>query len=354
MKKIILTGGGTGGHVIPALALLPELKSEGYDIYYIGSKDGIEKDIVKEAKLEYYSISSGKLRRYLDIKNFTDIFKIIKGVGDAFKVINSIKPNIIFSKGGFVSVPVILAGKICKIPIVIHESDITPGLANKIATPFAKAICVSFPEAIDKIDKKKCVLTGTPIREDLFKGNKEKGLSLLKFNNNKPIIIMMGGSQGSKKLNEYLRNSLNKLLKTYNVIHICGKGNLDESLNLIDGYKQYEYISHELPHLFETASIVISRAGANSLFEILALKKPNLLIPLSKSVSRGDQILNASSFYSQGFSKVIEEEFLTEEVFLEQIEELFNQKDVYIKNMENSKFQNGVKEIVDVIKKYTK
>lgn len=353
MKKIVLTGGGTGGHVTPSLALLPTLISEGYKPYYIGSKNGIEKEIVSKCEIPYYGISTGKLRRYLDIKNFTDAFRILKGIKDSISIIREIKPDIIFSKGGFVSVPVVIAGKLCKIPIVIHESDLTPGLANKISMPLATSVCVAFPETLKNIENNKGILTGTPIRNELFQGNKIEGYKITGLSNDKPIILMIGGSQGSKKLNLYLRNSLNKLLKSYNVIHICGKGNLDNSLTNLMGYKQFEYVTNELPHIYAITNIVVSRAGANSIYEFLALKKPNLLIPLSKDVSRGDQILNAKSFFSQGFSKVIEEENLTEQILINEINDLFSSRYKYIDNMKNSKLKNGIKEVLSVIKNNT-
>ena len=354
MKKIVLTGGGTGGHVTPNLALIESLNKESYEVYYVGSKAGIEKEILQEFEIEYFSISTGKLRRYLDVKNITDAFRIIKGIGDSVKVLKKINPDIIFSKGGFVSVPVVLAGKLCKIPVIIHESDITPGLANKISMPFATAICMAFPEAFDAVDKNKGVLTGTPIRQELFKGSKEQGLKHCGFKDKKPVILMMGGSQGSKKLNTYLRDGLESILKNYNVVHICGKGNLENELENTSGYKQFEYVKDELPHIFAMADMVISRAGANSIYEILALKKPNLLIPLSKNVSRGDQILNANSFSKQGFSKVIDEDDLTKDVLIKQIDELYKSKDSYVKNMEKSNLKDGVKEVISIIKRYTK
>ena len=354
MKKIVLTGGGTGGHVTPNIALLPSLAKNKYDIHYIGSKNGIEKEILSEYDIPYYSISTGKLRRYLDFKNVTDAFRIVKGVGDAVKLIRKISPDIIFSKGGFVSVPVVLAGKICGVPVIIHESDITSGLANKIAMPFATAVCVAFPEAVETVEKDKAVLTGTPIRKELFTGKRSEGLNHCAFPSDKPVILMIGGSQGSKKLNTYLRESLNKLLKKYNVIHICGKGNLEQTLLHTSGYKQFEYVKNELPHILAASDLIISRAGANSIYEILALKKPNILIPLSKEVSRGDQILNADSFSKQGFSLVLQEEELTSDTLILAIEKLFSSQTVYIKAMEKSPLKNGVAEVISVIKKHTK
>jgi UDP-N-acetylglucosamine--N-acetylmuramyl-(pentapeptide) pyrophosphoryl-undecaprenol N-acetylglucosamine transferase len=352
--KIIMTGGGTGGHVIPNLALVPKLKEKGYDIQYIGTKDGIEKKLVGEKKIKYHSISSGKLRRYFDIKNFTDPFRVIKGVFEAQKIIKNEKPDIVFSKGGFVAVPVVLAAYMHRVPVVAHESDITPGLANKISLPYCSKICVTFPEALEHVKKQKAVLTGTPIRPELLNGSRLTGLKLCRFTGNKPVIFIVGGSTGSKVINETIRKSLESLLKKFDVIHMCGKGNVESSLNKKDGYIQFEYIGDELPHIMAAADIILSRAGANSIFEILALKKPNLLIRLSKNSSRGDQILNAASFEKSGFSTVLQEEEVSTETLMAKLDELYINKNKYIKSMEESNISSGVDRVVEVIVANTK
>lgn len=353
MKTIVLTGGGTAGHVTPNIALIPYLRKEGYHICYIGSKNGIEKELITDININYYEISSGKLRRYIDLKNVTDIFRVVKGIGDAFLILKKLKPSIVFSKGGFVSVPVVAAAAILKIPVVAHESDITPGLANKLSVPFTNAVCAAFPEACSHIGKKS-VLTGTPIRQVLFKGRKEKGLSKCGFNKDKPVLLVMGGSLGSVKVNEALRNSLSTLLTSYQIVHLCGKGNIDKKLNDVKGYKQFEYVSKELADVFACSDLVISRAGANSIYEFLALKKPMLLIPLSVSASRGDQILNAESFKKQGFAKVLEEEDLTGNTLINSINELYENREDYISAMSKTKLTNGVEEVMKQIRKYTK
>ena len=301
MKKIILTGGGSAGHVNPNIALLPTLLNNDYKVYYIGSKNGIEKTLISPLNINYFEISTGKLRRYLDIKNLTDSFKVLKGVMDSYKILKTIKPTVVFSKGGFVSVPVVIAAKILNIPTIIHESDITPGLANKIAFSFADKICVTFPETKLKINKKNVILTGSPIREEIFKGKKEEAYKICNFEKTKKILLFMGGSLGSNKINSTLRSCLDELLKNYQIIHLCGNGNVDKSINK-NGYFQMEYAHKELPHFLKCCSLVISRAGSNSICEIAALQKPSLLIPLSKKASRGDQILNAQSFEKQGFN----------------------------------------------------
>jgi len=354
MKTIVLTGGGTAGHVTPNIALIDALKSENYKIVYIGSKNGIEKELIQKLNIEYYGISSGKLRRYIDKKNFTDIFNVIKGISEASKIIKKIKPSLVFSKGGFVTVPVVIGAKRNKVPVIIHESDITPGLANKIAIPFSSVVCTAFPEALEHIPKEKGILTGTPIRKQLFTGSLEKGLSICGFNNKKPVLLVMGGSLGSVKINDALRAILPELLKKYQIIHICGKGNISTPLLYTKGYKQFEYLSNELPNIFACASIILSRAGANSIYEFLALKKPMLLIPLSKAASRGDQILNAFSFEKQGFCIVLEEENLTKESLLENINDLYNKKEELILNMKKTNLSNGIDEVMKQIKKTIK
>ena len=322
MKRIILTGGGTAGHVTPNIALLPRLKELGYDIQYIGSYTGIEKELIEPFGIPYHGISSGKLRRYFSVQNFTDPFRVLKGFREAHKLIRQLKPDVIFSKGGFVSVPVVLAGKRCKVPVIIHESDMTPGLANKIAIPSAAKVCCNFPETLKSLPEGKAVLTGSPIRQELLSGNKIAAMDMCHFTSDKPVILVIGGSLGAVAVNNAVREALPELLKDFQIIHLCGKGKMDESLKDVEGYCQFEYIKNELRNLFALADIVISRAGANAICELLALHKPNLLIPLSANASRGDQILNARSFERQGFSLVLEEEQLTKETLLAAVKNL--------------------------------
>lgn len=349
MKKILMTGGGTAGHVTPNIALFSSLKKNGFEIFYIGTESGIEKSLIAQAKIPYFSIRAGKLRRYLDLQNITDTIKISQGFFQACSIIHKLKPDIVFSKGGFVSSPVVWAAWTKRIPVIIHESDITPGLANKIAIPFACNICYSFPETIDYLPKNKSRLTGIPVRQTLFIGDKNFGRRLCGFENKKPILLLMGGSLGSQVLNNAIRNILDDLLKDYQVCHICGKGNLDLSLRSKKGYKQFEYVNDELPHLFAMTDIIISRAGATTLNEILTLKKPNILIPLSKQASRGDQILNAESYQKQGFSYVIQEEELQEENLKNAIGEVYKHRNQYITNMNKSNMSNGIEEVMKVI-----
>ena len=349
MKRIILTGGGTAGHVTPNIALIPKLRELGFDIHYIGSYNGIEKDLIEPFGIPYHGISSGKLRRYFSLQNFTDPFRVIKGFGEARKLIKNLKPDVIFSKGGFVSVPVVLAGKKCKVPVIIHESDMTPGLANKIAIPSAAKICCNFPETLDCLPEGKAVLTGSPIRQELLSGNKIAAMDMCHFTSDKPVILVIGGSLGAVAVNNAVREALPELLKDFQIIHLCGKGKMDESLKDVEGYCQFEYIKNELRNLFALADIVISRAGANAICELLALHKPNLLIPLSANASRGDQILNARSFERQGFSLVLEEEQLTKETLLNAVKTLYENRTTFINSMKNSGQQDSIGTIIKLI-----
>lgn len=353
MKRIILTGGGTAGHVTPNIALLPRLKELDYDVQYIGSFDGIEKKLIEELSIPYYGIASGKLRRYFDPKNFSDPFKVIKGYFQARKLLKRLKPDVVFSKGGFVAVPVVLAAKHRHIPVIIHESDMTPGLANKLSIPSANKICCNFPETLSHLPEGRAFLTGSPIRQELLSGNKLAALKFCGFTANKPVLLIIGGSLGSAAVNTAIRSILPQLLKTFQVIHLCGKDKIDESLVNTEGYVQYEYIKQELADLFALADVVVSRAGANAICELLALRKPNLLIPLSAAASRGDQILNAASFKRQGFSEVLEEETLSSEALLQTIQTLYESRRTYIAAMEKSQQNDAIGKIVSLIDQVT-
>lgn len=354
MKRIILTGGGTAGHVTPNIALLPRLKELNYDIHYIGSYHGIEKELIEQFDIPYHGISSGKLRRYFSLKNFTDPFRIVKGLAEADKLIKTLKPDVIFSKGGFVSVPVVMAGKRRHVPTIIHESDMTPGLANKLSIPSATKVCCNFPETLEHLPKDKAVLTGSPIRQELLSGNKVAALDFCEFTSDKPVVLVIGGSLGSVAVNNAVRAILPELLKDFQLIHLCGKGKVDESLKDLKGYVQFEYVQNELKDMFALTDVIISRAGANAICEIAALRKPNLLIPLSASASRGDQILNARSFERQGFSIVIEEEELTNDKLLSSIRNLYDNRETYIKAMGQSGQQNSIDTIIGLIENASK
>lgn len=349
MKKIVLTGGGTAGHVTPNLALLPSLKTAGYEITYMGSYDGIEKKLIGDFDIPYVGISTGKFRRYFDPKNFTDPFRVIKGFSEAKKFLKQYKPDVVFSKGGFVSVPVVRAAAVLGIPCVIHESDMTPGLANKLCIPVAKKVCCNFPETLKLLPADKAVLTGSPIRAELSQGNKLAGLDMCGFSANKPVIMVIGGSLGAANVNKAVREALPKLLKDFQVVHLCGKDKVDNLLLNTPGYKQFEYIKAELKDLFVMADIVISRAGANAICELLALKKPNILIPLPAASSRGDQLLNAKSFEAQGFSIVIDEDDLTTDLLVDRVFELYCNRQNYHDAMSRSGQMDSIRTIMKLL-----
>ena len=348
-KRIILTGGGTAGHVTPNMALIPELQKRGYEVFYVGSKEGMEKELIGSLDIPYYGISSGKLRRYFDLKNFTDPFRIQKGYHEAKKIVKDIQPDVLFSKGGFVTVPMVIAASKKKVPCILHESDISPGLANRMCIRWSKLICTNFPETLNHLPEGKAQVTGSPIREELFQGDKQKGLKFCEFEEDKPVIMVMGGSLGSVRVNDAVREILPELLKKYQVVHLCGRDKLDASLMGTKGYMQFEYVSGELKDLMAAADMVVSRAGANAICELAALKKPNLLIPLSLEASRGDQILNAESFERQGYSYLIKEEDLTSEGLLQGIEHVMNNRENYILAMDNGGHSGAVIRIADII-----
>ncbi len=354
MSKIIMTGGGTAGHVTPNIALMPALKEAGYEISYIGSYNGIEKELIEKEGIDYYGISSGKLRRYFDVKNFTDPARVLKGYKEAHRVLKKEQPDVIFSKGGYVTVPVVFAAKNMNIPVIIHESDLTPGLANKLAIPKATYVCHNFPETAEHLPEGKSRLTGCPIRQELFEGDREAGLNFLGYDGSKPILMIIGGSTGAQAINECVRASLDKLTATFDIVHLCGKGKLDDSYSDNPSYKQYEYVSDELNDVFACADMVISRAGANAICELLALKKPHLLIPLSASASRGDQILNANSFKKQGFSEVLEEEDMTSDTLVSTVENVYSNRENYISRMNESPMSDPIATIVELIQEVSR
>lgn len=354
MKKIVMTGGGTAGHVTPNIALFDSLQKDGYEIHYIGSYEGIEKGLIEDKKIPYYGISSGKFRRYRSWKNLTDPFRVLHGFFQARRLLGRIRPNVVFSKGGFVSVPVVMAAKTRHIPVIIHESDLTPGLANKLAMPSATKVCCNFPETLPYLPKEKAVLTGSPIRQGLLHGNKQAAKDFCGFTGDLPILMVMGGSIGSVYINNAIRGCIDTLLTKYQIIHLCGKGNIDESLKDKKGYAQFEYISENLPDLFAAADLVVARAGANSICELLALHKPNILIPLSRNASRGDQILNANSFAKQGFSAVLEGEEVTSEKLMATIDDVMAHRSKYIDAMKNSGQMNAIETIMGLIEEVSR
>ncbi|HBC4164569.1 TPA: undecaprenyldiphospho-muramoylpentapeptide beta-N-acetylglucosaminyltransferase [Staphylococcus aureus] len=336
MTKIAFTGGGTVGHVSVNLSLIPTALSQGYEALYIGSKNGIEREMIESQlpEIKYYPISSGKLRRYISLENAKDVFKVLKGILDARKVLKKEKTDLLFSKGGFVSVPVVIAAKSLNIPTIIHESDLTPGLANKIALKFAKKIYTTFEETLNYLPKEKADFIGATIREDLKNGNAHNGYQLTGFNENKKVLLVMGGSLGSKKLNSIIRENLDALLQQYQVIHLTGKGLKDDQVKK-SGYIQYEFVKEDLTDLLAITDTVISRAGSNAIYEFLTLRIPMLLVPLGLDQSRGDQIDNANHFADKGYAKAIDEEQLTAQILLQELNEMEQERTRIINNMKS-------------------
>jgi UDP-N-acetylglucosamine--N-acetylmuramyl-(pentapeptide) pyrophosphoryl-undecaprenol N-acetylglucosamine transferase len=322
LKRIILTGGGTAGHVTPHLALLPHLLDRGYEIHYIGTESGIEKDIMNLPGIFYHPVKSGKLRRYFNVRNFTDPFRVIAGMLQAAILISKLKPDVCFSKGGFVSVPVVIGSWLNHVPVLCHESDLTPGLANRICAKFSKRVAATFPECAAALGKKG-VLTGTPLRPALYGGSRDKGLAMAGFNKDLPVVLMMGGSLGAQSINTVLREALPRLLLSFQVLHLCGKGNLAPALDGKPGYWQAEFLLDELPDALAAADLILSRAGSNALCEFQAMQKPMLLVPYPKGASRGDQILNAESFRARGLAYVLCQADLTSDSLVTELTALF-------------------------------
>ncbi|MBN9656124.1 undecaprenyldiphospho-muramoylpentapeptide beta-N-acetylglucosaminyltransferase [Halobacillus sp. GSS1] len=353
-KRILFTGGGTAGHVIVNLALIPEFQKQGYTVDYIGSYSGIERNLIEPLDgVTYHGISTGKLRRYMSKENFKDPFKVLKGLAQSLRIIQKRKPQVIFSKGGFVSVPVVMAARLKNVPTIIHESDYTPGLANKLSFPFAKKILATFPETMKHLPEGKGEYIGAVVREELFEGDRSKGLALCEFHKQKPVVMVMGGSTGSKRINDAIRGNLDELLQEVQIVHICGHGHKDTSINK-RGYAQFEYVQDELKDLFAATDYIVSRAGSNAIFEFLALKKPMLLIPLSRKASRGDQILNADSFVKQGYALKREEEELTNETLVNDLRQLINNRDQILASMQSYQSEQTKEKVVDIIQGHEK
>lgn len=354
-SKIVMTGGGTAGHVTPNIALIEQLKADGWSIDYIGSYEGIEKGMITALAIPFHPISSGKLRRYFSWKNFTDPFKTMKGITQSYLLLRQLKPDLVFSKGGFVAFPVVVGAWLNRIPLIAHESDMSPGLANRLSYPFIDKICLTFDggRSFFKADKKLAV-TGTPIRSALFQGDKARGLALCGFHDKKPCLLVMGGSMGSTLINQCVRQALTELTARYQVIHLCGRGNVEGMRTMQPDYFQINYADDEMPDLFAASDIVLSRSGANTLYELLALEKPHVLVPLSKKASRGDQIQNARYFEKQGISVVIDEANLTNASLLRALDHIEAQKPLIVEKMKALGIGNASQRIMALIREHVK
>lgn len=350
-KHIVLTGGGTAGHITPNLALIEELHKRGASVSYLGLKNGMEEGLVTEEGLAFYGISGGKLRRNFKWENFTDLGRIASGFFQSLVLLKRLKPQGVFSKGGYVTAPVVWAAWCLGIPVILHESDLTPGLANRISLPFAKAVGYAFKETKPYLPTGKAQYTGLPVRQSLLLGSREAGLKRSNLTGEKPIILVTGGSQGAKSINHLIRKNLADLLETYEICHLVGKGNVDTGLLAKSDYCQIDYITEGMGDLYAMSDLVISRAGATTIFELLALKKPHILIPLGSKATRGDQILNASSFKTSGFSLVLDDG--PDIRLLEALAELEVQAPTFIENMSKD-VGDACAAVVDLIQKNAK
>ena len=313
-KTIVIVGGGSAGHVLPALPVADELIKKQWQVHFVGTHSGLEEKLLGDRAITFHSVSAGKLRRYFSWQNFSDVIRIFLGIVQAMFLLRRIRPHVIFSKGGFVSFPVVFAGWLLRIPVVAHESDLTPGLANRLVMPFVSTLCSSFADTRFAGFKGRVVNTGTPVREDLLNGDAAAGRLFLGVENGLPILLVTGGSLGAEALNAIVRASLPELCASYFVVHVCGPG---KAKNLRQpGYLELEYVDAGWGDMLAAADIVVSRAGANALFEFWALKKLTLLVPLSGAASRGDQLANAAYAKAQGLSEVVAEEDLGTEQLL--------------------------------------
>ena len=349
MSTIILTGGGTAGHVVPNIALLPELKKHFNKIVYIGSASGIEARLLKQHKeIEFHSVETVKFARKKVFKNLLIPFKLLKGRQQAKKLLAALSPTVVFSKGGFVSVPVVLAARALGIPVVSHESDLTLGLANKITKNKAKVICTSFAKTAEQL--KNGLYTGSPVRQEIFSGTRVNGLKEFGLSSQLPVVLVLGGSLGSSAINNTITACLPKLLSKCQILHSCGSGNIKHSIKHTH-YKAVEYIDN-MADALAVADIVITRGGSNAIFEILALKKPMLIIPLPKGNSRGDQVENAKVFQQKGWARVIQQADLNKQNLLSEIELLLKTKAETTKKLSNIKLPNSNMKIVETILKH--
>ncbi len=349
-NRILLTGGGSAGHVTPNLALAHALVACGYDVHYAGRTAGIEKDLIVPTGLPYYGLSAGKMRRYLSLENVTDIARIGKGLIDAIRVVRRVRPKLVFSKGGFVSCPVVWAAWLNRIPAVVHESDFSPGLANRLSVPFATRVCYSFPETARHFDAAKGRHTGIPVRASLLDGDATLGRQICGFDNTaKPVLLVIGGSLGSRIINETVQATLPDLLPHFNVCHLVGPDHDPASIHTEPGYFTLPYAGEELAHLFALADLVLSRAGATTLFELLALRKPHLLIPLSRQASRGDQIDNAHCFERLGYSAVMPEEGLTPEALYVALHDTYDKRQRFVQHMIDAPVADATARVIEAI-----
>lgn len=349
MATIVLTGGGSAGHCTPHLALLPYIKNHFDKIYYVGSKNGIEKDIIEKEKIQYFSVPCAKLKRKITVDNLAMPAVVLSGIIKAGKILDEIKPDVIFSKGGYVSVPTVIAAKQRKIPVIAHESDYTVGLANKLTAKYCKKVLTSFPDTAKTLKNGEFI--GSPIRNSIYKVSKKAALETFGFSGKKPVLLVTGGSLGAKAINTALRDALDELLTKYDIIHICGKGNVCEQINT-QGYYQTEYMQ-KIENAFAAADVCVTRAGSNSCFELLSIKMPCVFVPLPKGVSRGDQVLNALYFEKLGLASVLQQNSLTAASLINYINAAYANRFNLSKNFEKHPITDKSRQISRILCDYS-
>lgn len=351
MPKILFTGGGTAGHVTPNIALIEETRKRGWLSTYVGSSKSIEHDMITPLDVRFHGIASGKLRRYFSWQNFVDPFFVLWGFLQSLFICISEKPDLVFSKGGFVSVPVVAAAWLLGIPVISHESDVSPGLANRLAYPFCRKICVTFEETAGYLPEAKVFVAGTPVRSSLLEADAERGRRYLGFDGQKDILLVFGGSLGASVINQQIRSVLTELLRSFDVVHVTGSGDVRDDLAQ-PGYVQKGFIGEEFGDVLAASSFAVSRAGANSLYELFVARKPHLLVPLTLAASRGDQIDNASTFAARGFSHVIREESLNDQAFLDALHALQADRDGVVERLQTFEVRDSVTLIMDQIQQH--
>ena len=352
IETLLFAGGGSAGHVIPAIPVIRQFLNEGSHVVFVGSRSGMEAKLLEGIGIEYHGIITGKLRRYFSWKNFVDALRVPLGVLQAILLVWRIQPDVVFSKGGYVGFPVVVASWVLRIPVVAHESDLSPGLANRLSTPFLTSLCVNFPET--ESAARRVVATGTPLRSELLEGERDRGLSRLGFTPDVPVACIVGGSLGADSLNQVVREAVPTLIESMQIVHICGAGKLDARLDGLLRYRQHEYIGDGWGDVLAATDLVISRAGANSVCELLAMHKPNLLVPLPDTVSRGDQIENARMAELRGYSRVLADEALNSTTLLDAIREMLAELPTWRKALDHCEIGDGTTLVVNEIKRASK
>jgi UDP-N-acetylglucosamine--N-acetylmuramyl-(pentapeptide) pyrophosphoryl-undecaprenol N-acetylglucosamine transferase len=353
-RHVLFTGGGSAGHVVPSLPLIGHFAALGSTISYVGSKEGPEAQLVAPLPASFFAIRSGKLRRYWSWRNLADVLWIVVGICQAIVLVRRLHPSIVFSKGGYVAFPVVVGAWFWRVPIVAHESDLTPGLANRLSLPFVDAVCTNFASTTFSLGDRPVIHTGTPLRADLLQGDADRGRAFVGATPEAPLILVVGGSLGAEALNRVVRSGLDSLLQLGVVVHVCGAKRTDASLQQRTGYRQFEFVGPEWGDVLAAADVVVSRAGANSLYELVALKKPHLLVPLPRSASRGDQISNAAYAETRGWSRVVAEEDLDAERLNAEVRAIYADRQRVVQALEGAQLGDGTQAVSGVLERFAR